>query len=293
MHGLKKWGLPVLIFIVLIMIVLVVVEKPSTKSMGIFIICSAFGFWIYQTKQSEKEEKRIERYRINVNDRHWLNENIPFYANLNKEQKNVFENRIGLFLAEILVTEIGKEHAEKSTAFYVASAAIIAYWGLPYWNYGDLSEVLVYPNNFNENFEVGKAERIQGQVYQGGLMDTTMSLSLSALKLGFSNDSDKKNVGVHEFAHLLDKEDGSIDGLPFMMPHDLRLEWAKLAQREMLKIEKGDSDINSYAATNSAEFYAVLTEYYKERPRLLRRKHPEIYELLEEVFNSSTEKKSF
>ncbi|MDX1447265.1 M90 family metallopeptidase [Lishizhenia sp.] len=261
------------------------VQTPSLKAMGVFLVLCGFLVWLLVSNQKAKKRARIQRYVINTNDKFWLNKNIPFYENLNPAQKKIFEHRIGLFLAEIRVTEIGKEHAEKSTAFYVASAAVIAFWGLPYWNYGELSEVLVYPDNFNKDFEVAQTHRIQGQVYDGGLMDSTMSLSLSALELGFKNDSDKKNVGVHEFAHLLDKEDGSIDGLPFMMNKELREKWAQLAKSEMLKIQNGKSDINAYGGTNMAEFFAVILEYYKERPKLLQRKHPEMYSVLEGLFH--------
>ncbi|SFT36003.1 hypothetical protein SAMN05216474_0096 [Lishizhenia tianjinensis] len=281
----KKYLLELILLITAIWCIISYVDTPYMMSMGVFLVLSAFFIWILISQQKEKSKARIRRYEINTNDRYWLNEHIPFYKNLKAEQKKVFEHRIGLFLAEIRVTEIGKEHAEKSTAFYVASAAIIAFWGLPYWNYGELSEVLVYPDNFNKDFEVGQTHTIQGQVYDGGLMDSTMSLSLSALKLGFNNDSDKKNVGVHEFAHLLDKEDGSIDGLPFMMTKEIREKWVVLAQREILKIQKGKSDINPYGATNAAEFFAVITEYYKERPKLMARKHPELFAVLEGVFH--------
>lgn len=274
-----------LVFVILTVIIIVNATSSAVRVLGVFICICGFGLWWFMQERKEQKHARIQRYKINANDRFWLEKNIPFYAALSKAQRKVFEDRVGLFLSEIKVTQIDAKENVKEVGFYVASAAIITYWGLPYWNYGDLSEVLVYPENFNSSFEVSKKHSIQGQVYHGGLMDSTMSLSLSALKLGFKNDTDKKNVGVHEFAHLLDKEDGSIDGLPFMMNKEMREEWALIVEKEIEKIEKGKSDINSYASTNSAEFFAVLTEYYKERPKLLSRKHPEIYAVMTKVFN--------
>ncbi len=44
------------------------------------------------------------------------------------------------------------------------------------------------------------------------------------------------------------------------------------------------SDIDSYGATNEAEFFAVLTEYYFNRPRMLQSKHPRIYEIYDDYF---------
>lgn len=274
-----------LVFVILTVVILFYASSSAVRVLGVFICFCGFCLWWFIQYREQLKQARIQRYKINANDRFWLEKNIPFYAALNKKQKKVFEDRIGLFLSEIKVTQVDVKEDVKEVGFYVASAAVITFWGLPYWNYGDLSEVLVYSENFNNSFEVSKKHTIQGQVYHGGLMNSTMSLSLSALKLGFNNDTDKKNVGVHEFAHLLDKEDGSIDGLPFMMNKEMRAEWATIAEREMDKIEQGKSDINSYASTNSAEFFAVLTEYYKERPKLLSRKHPEIYKMMNKVFN--------
>ena len=47
---------------------------------------------------------------------------------------------------------------------------------------------------------------------------------------------------------------------------------------------KDRSDINPYGATNQAEFFAVVSEYFFERPDLLQRKHPELYGMLEQIF---------
>jgi len=55
---------------------------------------------------------------------------------------------------------------------------------------------------------------------------------------------------------------------------------------------KDRSDINPYGATNEAEFFAVVSEYFFERPKLLKEKHPELYNLLAEIFNSPENKEA-
>ena len=52
----------------------------------------------------------------------------------------------------------------------------------------------------------------------------------------------------------------------------------------MAEIASGDSDIDRYALTNEAEFFAVASEYFFERPGVMERKHPELYAMLERVF---------
>ena len=44
-------------------------------------------------------------------------------------------------------------------------------------------------------------------------------------------------------------------------------------------------DIDPYGLTNEAEFFAVATEYFFERPGLMETKHPELYAMLSRVFN--------
>lgn len=119
----------------------------------------------------------------------------------------------------------------------------------------------------------------------GGLMNNTMIISLPALKTGFQIDNDKKNVGVHEFTHLLDKSDGSIDGVPPMMGEEDRKIWIKLVDEEIEKIKANNSTIPEYAAKNHAEFFAVVVEYYKECPKLLKIKHQELFNAMEKLFS--------
>ena len=53
------------------------------------------------------------------------------------------------------------------------------------------------------------------------------------------------------------------------------------------EIDDNDSDINPYGATNKGEFFAVISEYFFERPKLLKRKHPKIFDILEDIFDQN------
>jgi Mlc titration factor MtfA (ptsG expression regulator) len=255
--------------------------KPA-KILGVaFTFLSVFAVrrWMYLLKKPAK-------VFISLNDKYWLKEHIDFYKELSKSDKIIFEDRVALFLTDIIVTEIGKDMPEKSTCLYVASSAVITFWGLPYWNYGRLSEVLVYPENFNEDNTINEQGVVAGKVHQGGLMDTTMILSLPTLEAGFKNFDDKQNVGIHEFAHLVDKASGTVDGVPVGMSREDRKLWLQLCDQEMKAILKGKSEINAYAATNKGEFFAVIVEVFKENPSYLEKKHPELFEILTTYFNS-------
>lgn len=260
-------------------------SKSFAKLLGFFtLVLIIIALWIWRVN-TRKISDRNQRVKLNANDLFWMEKNIPFYKKLTKKDKKIFEDRVGIFLADIKITEVDKEIPEKDTCLYVASSAVIAYWGLPYWNYGSLSEVLIYPSNFNMDNTINKRGLVEGKVYHGGLMNNTIILSLPALIKGFNIDNDKKNVGVHEFSHLLDKSDGSIDGVPPMIGENDRKTWISLVEDEIAKIKSGKSTIPEYAASSHSEFFAVVVEYYKECPKLLKIRHPELFKAIDKMYN--------
>ena len=112
-----------------------------------------------------------------------------------------------------------------------------------------------------------------------------MFLSRASLRQGFSNVTDKHNTAIHEFVHLIDKADGDTDGIPdLLLDKKYVMPWINMIHENMQQIVKGKSDIDSYAFTNKAEFFAVVSEYFFERPELLEKKHPALYKMLAEMF---------
>jgi Mlc titration factor MtfA (ptsG expression regulator) len=144
---------------------------------------------------------------------------------------------------------------------------------------------LLYPDSFNHEFEQqGNGRDVLGMVGSGAL-NHVMILSQHRLRQAFINKTGKDNTAIHEFVHLVDKTDGDIDGIPaFILEKKYIQPWLQLMQHEIKLINEDKSDINPYGATNEAEFFAVVSEYFFERPKLLKDKHPELYELLEKIF---------
>ncbi len=190
-----------------------------------------------------------------------------------------------MFLGEKRITGI-KVRLDTPTRVLAAASAVIPIFGFPDWEWTQIREVLVYPNRFDADFQFGdaKGHSILGMVGTGSL-NGLMILSKPDLITGFRNAADKRNVGVHEFAHLVDKADGTIDGVPGVgLDRQAVGPWLDLMQRKMAEIEAGRSDINRYALTNEAEFFAAASEYFFERPGVMQRKHPELYAALERAF---------
>ena len=236
--------------------------------------------------------RKIRRRRAILREpfpREWeavLQRDVVFFRVLDESDQHRFRRQLQVFLGEKRITGI-KVEVDTTTRVLAASSAIIPIFGFPDWEWDQINEVLVYPTRFDGKFEFGDARghNILGMVGTGSL-NRLMILSKPDLINGFRNPTDKRNVGVHEFAHLVDKTDGVIDGVPRVGLNRQAIgPWIDLVRRKMAEIEAGTSDINRYALTNEAEFFAVISEYFFERPGLLHRKHPALYEALERVFN--------
>lgn len=218
----------------------------------------------------------------------YLLHNVAFYKALNETDRLVFEKRILLFFQTTEVVGNGIE-VEESDRLLVAAGAIIPVWKFPDWHYFNLSQVILVPGSFNEASEFSQPDsNIQGMVGTGP-MSGKMILSKPALHYGFSNNRDKRNVAIHEFSHLIDMADGVCDGFPerlseyaFCMP------WFDLMYKKMDQIDNGQSNINPYGATDKVEFFSVATEYFFERPGMLRKKHPYVYDALKNFYQQDS-----
>ncbi len=220
-----------------------------------------------------------------------LKEKVSFYKSLDESAKLIFEKRMLQFLNHVKITGI-HTIVEDEDKVFVAASAIIPIFAFENWEYINLNEVLLYPGTFNEEFELkeGSERTILGMVGEGP-MQHVMILSQPSLRQGFINRSDKNNTAIHEFVHLLDKTDGDIDGIPEnLLSKQFTIPWINMMHRMIKEILEGNADINPYGATNQGEFFAVVSEYFFERPDLLQSKHPALYELLEKIFRQDPNK---
>jgi Mlc titration factor MtfA (ptsG expression regulator) len=89
----------------------------------------------------------------------------------------------------------------------------------------------------------------------------------------------KSVISIHEFAHLIDKADGATDGIPeYLLARPFVLPWATNMHQTVQAMKHNESnDINFYGTTNDAEFFAVVAEYFFEKPEALKNKITQNY----------------
>lgn len=216
---------------------------------------------------------------------------IAFYNALTDTEKKLFEYKVHEFILNCRITGI-KTDVNDEDRLLVSASAIIPIFQFPEWRYSNLYEVLIYPNKFNDTFETdGPENNILGMVGTG-YMEGKMILSKKALHHGFSNENDKKNTAIHEFVHLIDKMDGSTDGVPnALLQKQYTIPWLELMNKKIDEIYNDRSEINPYGGTNTTEFFAVASEYFFESPKLMKQKHPELYKRLSEIFHHNLAKR--
>jgi len=215
-----------------------------------------------------------------------LQEHVSFYQRLDAAQQSLFRKRVAHFLDTTTITPVGDVQLRELDRIYVGTSAIIPIFAFKDWTYNNLNEVLIYGEYFTKDFDrEAQHKNVMGMVGDGA-MHRMMILSLPALRAGFEQNG-TGNTGIHEFVHLLDKADGATDGVPeYMLPKDLVAPWLRYAHEAISDIRNRRSEINPYGATNDAEFFAVVSEYFFQKPHLLEEHHPELFRILEEIYHT-------
>jgi len=248
------------------------------------------GFFLgsYYIKRNSKWKKPTKPFPENFKT--ILNKEVVFYKNLNQINKVTFEYKIQEFLLNHRITGIECDLTIEDNLL-VAASAVIPIFKIPNWNYSNLYDVFIYPDNFNDHHEVkGDNRTILGMVGTG-YMEGKMILSIKALRHGFKNEADKNNTAIHEFVHLIDKLDGLTDGVPnVLLEKQYTIPWIDLMEQKINEINQNKSDIKRYGGTSKIEFFAVASEYFFERPKLMSKKHPILYQYLEDIFKHDIKK---
>lgn len=170
-----------------------------------------------------------------------------------------------------------------------ASLLTLGFEGDPY---PSLHTVLVYPSTFMPaepfSWTAGRRGRPAEPTLGESWTDGVIVLAWDQAAAGGAGPDDGQNVVLHEFAHQLDRGDGLMDGVPRLASADYRA-WTAVIARELRSLERaaraGRPDVlDEYGATDPAEFFAVATETFFERPKDLERERPELYDALRRYY---------
>ena len=216
-----------------------------------------------------------------------LQSRVAFFRALPETGKERFRQLVKIFLDEVRITGIETE-VDDTVRVLVAASAAIPIFGFDDWEYRRLGEVLVYPHSYGKDYETtgGADENVLGQIGTGQRRGV-MILSKPSLFEGFDNHPTTINVGIHEFAHVVEQEEAE-NGLPREVPWQAVKQWVRYVARELAQPSANRSYIRDYAYTNDHEFFATLAEYFFNSPELLKERDPRLYGMLQEMFHQDT-----
>jgi MtfA peptidase len=207
-----------------------------------------------------------------------LEEWCDHYDRLGPEMRRRFEDDVRIFIDEKRITGVEAKVTDELRLLVAASAVTLSV-GWPDFEWDALSEVLLYPQDFDRDYSFASKE-LAGQAHGWG----TVILSIPSLRHSFEHPDDAYHVGYHEFAHLLDLEQTQFDGIPAGMDGEAAREWVQLMEKEMVRLRRGKSVIDEYGAEEPPEFLAVAVEAFFESALALRDRHREVYALLRDYF---------
>ena len=211
--------------------------------------------------------------------RDWLRRHVPLYRHLDEPARSRFERDVQIVLAEARFEGVGGVEVTDELRISVAAGVALLLHGRPGWELQLDRTFLFYPGHFGDDYTDLNPE-FDGMVHPQG----PVILSAPAIAESWSR-ADGSNVVLHELAHLFDYDDLYADGVPSLLDPGSVEPWTALVRRETALIQRGRSMLRRYAATNPAEFFAVSTEVFFERPGDLARRHPELFETLVALYN--------
>jgi Mlc titration factor MtfA (ptsG expression regulator) len=228
-----------------------------------------------------------------------ITENVPYSRCLPPGFQKIYHGLIRMFLEEKHFEGCDGLRITDEIRLTIAAQACILLLGQAVGSrkfnlYPKLSSILVYPHAYvahrSQRFPDGivtESEEIRiGETWSKG----SLVLAWDDVRQSAFDIHDGHNVVFHEFAHQLDYESGAAEGTPRLTDRSSYIAWARVLGREYEMLVKDIAHhrktlLDDYGATNPAEFFAVTTEFFFEKPIQIKKRHPELYEQLKLFYN--------
>lgn len=232
-----------------------------------------------------------------------LRANVPYEARLNAPRRKRLRDLTRIFIAEKDFEGCAGQRITDEVRVTIAALACLLIVGRSDDDvYPGLSTVLVYPRAYAAHAkQVGPGGLVvEGPVFRageswnhttswGGSVAGPVILAWDAVRAGIADPRDGRNVVFHEFAHQLDGRSGGMEGAPALDRAEQFAAWSRVLGVEFERLRRAAATgeptlLDPYGSTSPAEFFAVATETYFERPAELRAIHPELYAQLRGYF---------
>jgi len=227
----------------------------------------------------------------------FLRANVAHYSILDEAESAELRRMVQVFLEEKHWEGCGGLELTDEIRVTIAAQACLLLLALPHDEYyRNVESILVYPSTVvPPERKPGFFERLDGVVEAPvpilgqAFVQGPVILVWDAVLHGARHPEQGHNVVYHEFAHKLDLLDGTANGTPPLVDREQLAEWVAVCSREFRRLrslsEKGHKTfIDDYGAQSEAEFFAVVTEEFFDRPLALQRHAPDLYNVLSSYY---------
>jgi Mlc titration factor MtfA (ptsG expression regulator) len=215
-----------------------------------------------------------------------LSRNIPIYARMAAPLQQQLHKLVQQFLHQKKFIGCEGLDIDDEVRVTIAGQACLLLLNRPSRVYPGLDTVLVYPSAFlvprNQVDAAGVVTETRQDLLGESWGDGRVVLSWDHVRRGAHDWTDGQNVVLHEFAHQLDSESGSNNGAPYLGSQESYRSWSAVLSRDFAglradAIYQQQSVLDHYGATSPAEFFAVATETFFEKPYQMAERHPALF----------------
>ena len=252
------------------------------------IAFSLIGYVLLKPVFRERRRSRIKAQPFPKSWRNILKRNVPFFYSMPADLQLQLKQHVLVFLAEKKFLGFEGVEIDDEIRVTIAAQACLLLLNRKTDYYPKLKSIYVYPAAFITRHQQPDSAGVlqhQSRVLSGESWELgKVILSWRDSKQGALVFNDGHNVVIHEFAHQLDQETGIANGAPFLGPKRQAC-WSKVLSKEfetlkMLASQGQETLLDHYGATNPAEFFAVASEVFFERPHAMQQRHPHLYDQL-------------
>lgn len=262
----------------------------------IILLIAVPAYWALTSQRKRSRREKLLAKEFPEDWKKILAENFPLYQKLPNELRTKLERHINVFLAEKRFEGCAGLEITDEIRLTIAAPACLLMLNHISDYYPGVSSILVYPSAFvgkdielmgdSGAYSEGQSTRI-GEAWKNDYIVLAWDHAYS----GVRNSDDGDNTILHEFAHQLDVADGWFDGTPPLPSQARYRTWTKVLSDEFDTLSDGyRSDtlkkpvLSAYATKNEAEFFAVATEAFFEKPSKLREQHEALYSELRQYY---------
>ena len=264
--------------------------------MGLFVLGAlavlVIGILAGQPAWQRWQRRRLRSQAFPAYWRTVLRQRVPLVGRMPTDLQLQLKKAMQVFIAEKNFIGCNGLVITEEMRVVIAAQACLLLLNRPSDYFGAVRQILVYPGAFlaprNAVDESGvhseHREALIGESWSQGQVILSWADTLE----GAANADDGRNVVIHEFAHQLDQENGAPLGAPPPLPGDTTRDaarWSHVFGEAYFQVraanQRGESCVlDAYAGHDPAEFFAVASETFFERPQALRAEFAALYDEL-------------